>query len=783
MAWSTVFAPAFGEESLQPRPAAESALQPFVETYCIDCHRGDEAEAGLNFDKLLQAASVPHQRLSWERVVERLQAQEMPPEDATQPEAAEREAVLAWLRAELAEPDCSQPQDPGHVTLRRLNRTEYQNTIRDLLGVGFDAAGFFPVDELGYGFDNNGDVLSLPPALLEKYLQAAEEIAAQAIVTPESILEPAQTHAWNKLRGGEAASQGVCGLFTNGRVWAEARFDQPGEYLLRVRAYATQAGDEPVKIRLFAGDDELRQAAVVAEGDDPQTYVARFTAEPGTRPVGVELLNDAWMPWVEDASRRDRNLFVLEISIVGPTNKLQPDELPESHRRVASWAPTQAEWFGGQGWSERVRQLIGRLLARAYRRPPTDEEIDRLAAFIEAARDRGDSFERAIQLAVAATLVSPQFLMRGETAPAGASGVRRLDAYELASRLSYFLWSSMPDDELLQLAAEGILHDRLDAQVDRMLASDKSDELLRNFGEQWLETRRLATLKRDPQRFPEFDAELSAAMREETHRLLADILRHDRPLPTLLAADYSFVNSRLARHYGLETPAGGEADAFVRVELPQERRAGVLAHGSVLTVTAFADRTSPVLRGKWVLEHLLADPPPPPPPDAGALPEAAGDLAGKSLRERMEIHRADPTCASCHKRMDPIGLALENFDAIGRWRQFDGADRIDANGQLPDGRQVSGAAGLRDVLLADFQRVRRSIAERLLTYALGRGLEPYDRCAVNEIVAATQSGGDTLRGMIRAIVKSAPFTQRNEGGTNDNPLAPPGGTHGTAPGG
>ena len=755
-----------GAEELQPRPVMDTALAPFVTAHCVDCHSGAEAEAGLALDKLLMAPSVPHHRLQWQRVVERLTAGEMPPEDVGQPEPAEKAAVLQWLAAELSDPDCSQPHDPGRVTLRRLNRTEYQNTVRDLVGVEFDASVLFPRDELGYGFDNNSDVLSLPPILLEKYLHAAEEIAAGAIVTPESILDPEVEFTWGELHGGDAAGKGSRALHTNGRVWAEVNFDEKGEFIVRVKAFATQAGDEPTKMRVFAGDEELRIVNVEADYTDPQTFVVRFRqGELGREIVGVELINDTWEPWAKDPERRDRNLFVMSISVVGPTGKFRNGRLPESHRRLLTWSPGPKEWTHGDAWREPVREQIARLLIRAYRRPPTAEEIDRLAGLAAAARERGDSYERAMQLVLQATLVSPQFLFRGESEAEGVEGVRELNDYELATRLSYFLWSSMPDEELLKLAAKRKLRQELNAQIGRMLASPHSDQLIRNFGEQWLETRKLESLERNAERFPEFDDELRSALREETNQLLADVIRNDRPLTTLLSADYSFVNSRLAKHYGMDEPkpAEGEADGFVRVDLPKERQAGILAHGSVLAVTAFEDRTSPVLRGKWVLDHLLADPPPPPPPDAGTLPEATGELAHKSLRERLEVHRANPSCAVCHQRMDPLGLAMENFDAVGRFREFDGDDKIDANGELPDGRKLAGAAGLRDILLSDFPRVRRCIAERLLIYSLGRGLEPADDCTIREIVAAAEANGDTFSSMVREIAKSAPFTRRVSG--------------------
>ena len=754
-------------DELEPRAAMEHALTPFVSTYCVDCHSGDEAEAGLALDRLMEAPSVPHRRREWQRAVERIAKGEMPPEDAMQPEPAEREQALAWLRAELADPDCSQPQDPGRAVVRRLNRTEYENTVRDLLGVEFDAATIFPRDELAHGFDNNADVQSLPPVLLEKYLQAAEVIATQAISAPESWHEPRQAFLGSTLEGDGDPDGQFRKLFTNGRAWTEVTLPSSGEYLLRARAYADQAGDEPARMRMFVGEQEVLTVDVTSEDGDLQTFVARFQADAGEHQIGVEFLNDHWNPDAKDKTRRDRNLHVFNISVVGPLSESSAADLPESHRRLLAWTPDRQTWQSADAWREPTRELIARLLIRAFRRPPTADEIDRLMTLVAAARERYDSFERAMQLVVQATLVSPQFLFRGEASEPGRparlsspkSGPDELNEYELASRLSYFLWSSMPDEALLKLAADGQLRTQLDAQVDRMLNGPRGDALIRNFGEQWLETRRLEGMRRNAELFPEFDKKLRDALREETFLLLSNVIRNNRPLTELLTADYSFVNGVLAKHYGMTEPTG---DEFVRVTLPAERRAGILAHGSVLAVTSHEDRTSPVLRGQWVLNHLLADPAPPPPPGVGSLPEATGVHEGQTLRQRLEIHRANPSCAGCHNRMDPLGLAMENFDAVGRWREFDGAAKIDVRGQLPDGQQLDGLASLRDVLLKDYPRVRRCLAENLLTYALGRGLEPSDTCAVNEIVAAAEAGGETFASMVRAIVKSAPFQQRDE---------------------
>jgi len=774
---------------LEPRPAVENILGPFAAQYCVDCHSGDEAEAGLSVENLLAAPSVPHRRRQWARVLERLERREMPPEDSEAPPEGELQRVVDWLRAELAPPDCSEPQDPGRATVRRLNRTEYQNTIRDLVGVEFDAAAAFPQDELALGFDNNGDVLSLPTTLLEKYMAAAEEIASRAIVTPESIRRPRDAFPTTRLQGGGFHEVGIRTQFVNGKIWGKIKLEQPGQYVLRARVYATQAGDEPTLMRMFFGDQTLKLVGVTAEENDSQVLVAPFRSQAGEYEFGVSLENDAWRPWEKDPGRRDRNLYVRQLEVIGPTTRLDASELPASHRRLLAWTPSDDQWRDAQAWQAPAAKQIGHLLLRAYRRPPDRGEVRRLVRLLAAARDRGDTFERGMQQVLVATLASPQFLFRsegladaesteraarvesaspqrlatesgggGNAEPSHPSAVQ-LNEFDLASRLSYFLWSSMPDDELLELAAAGRLRAQLDQQVVRMLASERADALIRNFFEQWLETRRLATLERNAELFPEFDPPLREALREESFLLLRDIVRNNRPLSTLLTADYGFVNGRLARHYGLAAPAA-EDERFVRVELPPERRAGILAQGAVLALTSHEDRTSPVLRGKWVLDHLLADPPPPPPPGVSTLPDASGDLAGATLRERLAVHRADPSCAVCHQRMDPLGLSLQNFDAAGRWRQSDEGGKIDASGELPDGRKFEGPQGLRDLLVADFPRIRRALAEQLLTYALGRGLEPSDECTVTHVDESAAAQGDTFASMVDAIVRSTPFQWR-----------------------
>lgn len=746
------------EEPLQPRAAIDTALTPLIETYCLDCHSQGAAEADLELDLLLDAASAQQHRRQWTHVITRLRQGDMPPEDAEQPPEGMREAAADWLQAELDSLDCSLPANPGKVTLRRLNRTEYGYTIQDWLGIEFDASKHFPQDELGYGFDNIGDVLSMSPLLLEKYLEAAQQIAARAIVTPESIGEPAEFYDAHRLRGGDRGRDDVRVRASNGKISAKFHCEAAGRYLLRARVYATQAGDELTKMELSAGDEALKVVDVAADESDPQTFIAQFDAEPGKIEVAAVLVNDLWLPEAKDPKRRDRNLYVASLAVVGPVDGLLRNELPEVHRYLLPELVTQHEWVETDQWRPIVDKALRQWTLRAFRRPPSDREINQLTNFVAEARQRGDSYQRAMQLALQGVLASPSFLFRGESDPASAGGVRPLDQFEVATRLSYFLWSSTPDERLLRLAGAGKLLDQLDAEVDRMIADGRSDRMIANFGEQWLETRNLETLERIEKLFPEFDAELRAAMRQEPILFLTDMWRNDAPLTTLLSADYSFVNGRLAEHYGASPPEG---PGFQKAKLPERRQIGLLGQAGVLAVTSYPDRTSPVIRGKWILERLLNDPPPPPPPDVPELAESTG-MAEGTLRERLEQHRADPTCAACHRRMDPLGFAMENFDAVGKWRQEEGGAPIDAAGELPDGRQLSGPAELRDILLADFDRVRRALAEQILTFALGRGLEYYDQCTVERVVEQTIVRGDSLGSLARAIVHSPAFLQTNE---------------------
>lgn len=585
-------------------------VRPLLETYCFDCHADAGAEADLQLQPFTTVAQVRDGRATWLKVLAQLRAQHMPPADSDQPTAEERKLLVEWIDRTVNTVDCSGPVSPGRVTLRRLNRHEYRNTVRDLLGIDFQPAEDFPADDVGYGFDNIGDVLSLPPLLMEKYLAAAEEISRRVVAEPES------------------------------------------------------------------------------------------------RPC---------------------------VFVVAPSESVSEEEAAE--------------------------RIIAHVASAAFRRPATAQEIERLARLVRIAREQDDGFEAGVQLALQAILVSPHFLFRVEHDPEGDAEVRTLNDFELATRLSYFLWSSMPDEELSGLARGGQLRqgDQLDRQVRRMLADRKAQALIENFAGQWLQLRSLEDLTFDAQQFAGCDRTLLLAMREETLRFFAAVVREDLSVLRILDADFTFVNESLARHYGL---TGVEGDAFRRVSLQGTPRAGILTQGSVLAVTSNPTRTSPVKRGKFVLDNLLGAPPPPAPGDVPQLDDATRQLTG-TLRQRMEQHRSDPACAACHQLMDPLGFALEQFDAVGRFRTEDGGEPIDTAGELPSGERFSGLDELRALLLEtkrdDFSRC---LVEKTLVYALGRGLEYYDQCAVQKIAQALEQDDYRFSRLVLEVVKSEPFQKR-----------------------
>lgn len=721
-----------GSSALAADPPSTSTYQneirPFLVKNCFSCHGNGEDKGAVSFEKYVDDQSVWKDRATWQSVREKLHAHEMPPPDAPQPAPAETESALQSIRALFDRFDGAVKPSAGRVTIRRLNRNEYNNTIRDLVGIDFKPAEEFPADDVGYGFDNIGDVLSVSTLLLEKYLSAAEAILDQAIVIVDPI-QPSKTK-FDSLRKTVLAGPGELGRLVS--------FEQ-GNYIIRCTVSADLPDSEPIRAMLRVADRDVQVFAI----SSATTIETQVSADPTTTRVALAMLNPS-----PAGDAKPRALHLHSIEIEGPFNAAAA-VLPASHRKIMAHSP-------GVSSRDAAREIISRFATRAFRRPATPEEIDRCLALYDSQQKLGHRFEICVRAGLYRVLVSPNFLFRVELDPQGsAEGAEYpINEYELASRLSYFLWNSMPDDALFELAASGQLRQNLDAQVKRMIADPKASSFLHNFAEQWLTLRKLEFSSPDPKYFPDFTPALRDAMIHESLLFFETLVRDDRSLLELLDADFTFVNEDLAKHYGIP---GVKGKGFVRVKLPAER-GGILTQGSILTLTSNATRTSPVKRGKFVLEQILNTPPPPPPQDVPAL-EDQKELTG-TMRQIMEQHRANPGCASCHQRLDPLGFAFENFDAIGVWRDKQAGELIDSSGVLPNGSKFNGPSELRRILRQDKALFVRCIVEKMLTYALGRGIEFFDRESVEKIVAEVDSNEDRFSTLILAIVKSDPFQKR-----------------------
>jgi len=729
-----------------------SRVVPFFRNHCFDCHAGDEPEGDLNLELLSKEA----EKASWERIRRVVSRHEMPPADQERPEFSDIKAVVAWIDSQMLGIDCSRPQ-PGKVVIRRLNRQEYENTLRDLFGVEVSVENF-PVDPSGHGFDTISDVLTVPPALVEHYLDTAESALADAIVTPEDLCSRVRRYPLDQLELGynaKAQGDGAVALTSveEDDIVAVHRVPIEAEYVLRVSASAKPKRDRPLELTFLLGDQAIETLKI--SPDEPKTYAASIHAPRGMHSFRVSMrrikdgLSDVEAAKWKKGPQQEGTVAIHSLEIEGPQN-VDPTKLPSSHRQIFAL---------GNGTTDReiaARNILRTYAERSYRRPIEGQDVDRLVD-IAKSNWQNESFESGIRTALTAVLVSPRFLYRTELLPPAqaAADVAALDEFALASRLSYFLWSSMPDEALFAEAQAGTLRKNLAQQVRRMLADGRSKALVDNFAGQWLELRNLAEIAPDPKLFPEFDGPLREAMRRETELLFETIMRDDRPITDLISADYTFVNERLAKHYGMNGIEGAE---FQRVNLAATSRRGVLSHASILTLTSNPTRTSPVKRGKWLLENILSAPPPPPPPDVPELEKVANVDQTLSLRRRMEQHRQNPTCASCHQRMDAIGFALEHFDAIGRWREADGDAAIDASGEIFAGRKFDGAKGLAELLDGpERDRYLACVTEKMLTFALGRGLEYFDTCAVDTIVEQMKRNENRFSSLVLAVVESVPF--------------------------
>ncbi|MDB6025788.1 MAG: Protein of unknown function (DUF1587)/Protein of unknown function (DUF1592)/Protein of unknown [Verrucomicrobiales bacterium] len=732
----------------------EKQIKPLLSRYCYGCHNDKKHKGDLSLESFADIAAILKEPKRWELVMHHVQTREMPPEDKPQPSDAERHLLVSWIQKEVFQCDCDKP-DPGRVTVRRLNRAEYNNTIRDLVGVDFNPAEDFPADDSGYGFDNIGDSLSLSPILLEKYFKAAQKILDTAILKQPDTNGPVRRFQAERFSrsNNQARDQknGIMGLFREVTIFTNMTIAVEGDYTIRTRAYGEQAGPELPKMDVSLNDKSIAVFKVSALQEEPSIYRTRLHLQPGEYKISVAYLNNFRDP-KEEPGKNDRNLYVDFVDVVGPAG---PPQYPESHLRIFPkpiTAQTDKRAYAGE--------IIGRFVDQAYRRPATKDEIKRLLQFYSLGMKNGEHFEGSVQLALQAVLVSPGFLFRGEFQPQpnDSSEIHRIDDFALASRLSYFLWSSMPDKKLFAEAKNHTLQKNLVSEVERMLKDPKADALSENFCGQWLQLRHLRQAAPDSDEFPSFDESLRVAMEDETQLFFASILKEDRSVLDFLAADYTFLNQRLASHYQIKGVTG---ENFQRVHLEGSERGGLLSQASILTLTSNPNRTSPVKRGKWILENLLGTAPPPPPPDIPPLDDKKGPTVSTSLRQRLEEHRKNPACASCHARMDPIGFALENFDAIGSWRTMDGKFPVDASGEFATGEKIDGVGALRKFLLEKRRdEFVRCLAEKMLTYALGRGLEVYDRCAVDEIVARMARNEFRFSSLILAITESQPFQFR-----------------------
>ncbi|MEZ6130810.1 MAG: DUF1592 domain-containing protein [Planctomycetaceae bacterium] len=743
-----------GDESAARARTLKQAVIPFLKKHCADCHGADSQEAGIAVHKLLSVEQFLEERRIWERVHRMIQVGAMPPSDhEPQPTEAQRAEVAAWMYEELYNFDCELIDNPGRSTVQRLNRTEYNNTIQDLFGIDITPADKFPADDVGEGFDNIGDVLTLPPLLMEKYLAAAEEVAA-AVVDTRDYSKPLSVTG--DFRSGDEDGKRSIGRFrvlaSRGEVAHEFDVTATGEYEVIVLVGADQAGPEKAKFALKLGDRSLQEFDV-QKNRRPEEFRHKLKLDAARQTLAVAFLNDFYDPKGKDGT--DRNLYVGSITLHGPLGKNIPKR-SDVHNRVVTAVPTK-----GVNVPDAAARVLRPLLNRAFRRDVTEEKLQRYVGLVSSAvTDNGDSYEAGISLAIQAMLVAPEFLFRLEQDPAHNESERSLDDFEIATRLSYFLWSSMPDDTLLQLAREKTLHrpDVLREQVSRMLQHDKAEALVQNFAAQWLNLRNLDDVSPNTDVFKSFDDDLKRDMRRETELLFRTVMKEDRSVEELLSADFTYVNERLARHYGI---AGITSDQFERVSLAGTNRSGVLTHASILTLTSNPGRTSPVKRGKWIMENIFGETAPPPPPGVPELEATAKVSPDLSLREQLAKHREDPGCASCHKVMDPLGLGLENFNAIGQWRDTDDGRKIDASGSLPSGETFDGPLQLIEIVRNRREKFFRTLSGKMLTYAIGRGLEYYDKCTIDECMMLLESRDHRFSAIVEGIVLSDPFLKRS----------------------
>jgi mono/diheme cytochrome c family protein len=771
--------------------AGPSLYKPVLDKYCVSCHNERLKTAGLMLDKM-DWSDVPAGAEVWEKVVRKVRAGMMPPAGMPRPDQATADGLVSFLESTLDKAALAHP-NPGRALMRRVNRAEYANAVRDLLSIDIDVTSLLPPDDSGYGFDNIADLLGVSPVLLERYLSAAMKIGPLAVgdtetgPVEETYRAPADLNQTQHVEG--------LPFGTRGGLLIRHTFPADGEYLIKATLWRNNAGrvrglESPHQLEIsvdgervhlvtlgtpeqFADSFQDRTNSKLAADFDAQFQV-RVPVKAGPRTVGVTFLAKSaaqdpqkLQPLLSPFDAVDTHGVprVDAVMITGPYKVTGPGDTP-SRRRVFVCRPASA--------SEETpcaRKIITTLARRAYRRPVTGADLELLLGFYRDGR-RDGSFDTGIERVLIRLLASPEFVFRVERDPddAAPGSLRRVTDLELATRLSSFLWSSIPDDALLEAASEGKLKDPrvLEREVRRMIADPKGQALVGNFAGQWLYLRNLRTTAPITDEFPDFDDDLRQAFLRETQMLFESVVREDRNVLDLMNADYTFVNERLAKHYGIPDVYGSR---FRRVPVRDEARRGLLGQGSFLTVTSNANRTSPVKRGKWILENVLGTPPPPPPPNVPPLKENSEREQPLSMRQQMEQHRASPACASCHKLMDPVGFSLENFDGVGAWRTKDADNPIDTAVELYDGAKIDGPIALRQWIMRHPEIFVRTVTEKLMTYALGRGLAYYDMPAVRAIVREQAQQGYRFSSIVMGIVKNTAFQMRMKGSEETTQVA------------
>lgn len=726
---------------------------------CFGCHNDKLKSGGLSITSL-KPGQVDTHVAEWEKILRKVRGGEMPPPGGPKLTEDDRSGIAGYLEQQLDAQFHRKP-NPGTPGVHRLNRAEYSNAVRDLLALDLDHGATLPADDAGYGFDNIAAVLTSSPLLLEKYMSTARRVARLAVGTAR----PAPAIERYTARSRETLGPEDLPLSLRGGMAVRRFFPLDAEYtiLVRMRGAPDPALPLPqLDIRVDGQRVKLQPATVdpAEENQVTRNFEIRQKLPAGMHTVVAGLLAESTRSESGVLPRRafgpapSFGLSVEYITIGGPFTPAGAGETP-SRKKIFTCRPK-----AGEPEARCAERILSPLARMAYRRPVTADDLRPLLRMFAQGRQEGKSFEAGIEMALRAMLVSPNFLFRVEKAPAGiaAGQSHRVSELDLASRLSFLLWSSIPDEELLGLASRGQLRAQLGVQLKRMLADDKAKALVENFAGQWLQLRNIAGWRPDPEKYPQFDESLRAAFQKEGELFFAHVVEQDRSVLDLIGADYTFLNDRLARHYGID---GVKGNYFRKVAVNPAERGGILSQGGVLTVTSYPTRTSPVLRGKWVLENVLGSPPPPPPPDVPDLEDHAA-ASPKDLRAALEKHRASAACASCHSRLDPLGFALENYDGVGRYRKTEGGAPIDSSGALPNGRKVEGPGGLKEVLLSRKDEFVDCLAEKMLIYALGRGLEASDQAVVREVRRETARGGYRFSALVQAVVNSVPFQMRRK---------------------